>query len=134
MKRIRKALAMAAGLIGLSIAMGLSLAQSAGDAEVYFVANRTDRAQEIQSRFRVDGKEAELWRPDTGVIEPADYTIADGHTTVPLHLKKRESVFVVFRISAESPSRAMPPVTATTLATMSGPWDVSFRNISKDKC
>ena len=58
------------------------------------------------------GKEAELWHPDTAKIEPADYTIADGRTTVPLHLAERESVFVVFRRTAAAPSRALPRIAA----------------------
>jgi hypothetical protein len=97
-----------------------------GDADIYFVANRTDSPQEIEARFRVEGKEAELWHPDTGGIEPAGYSIADGRTTVPLHLEARESVFVVFRRAAASPSRALPARTTTTLATLNGPWDVVF--------
>jgi hypothetical protein len=96
------------------------------DADIYFVANRTDRPQEVESRFRVEGKEAELWHPNTGEIKPAAYTIADGRTTVPLHLEPRESVFVVFRRNAVSPSRTLPPVTTTTLATLDGPWEVVF--------
>ena len=75
------------------------------DADIYFVANRRDRAQEIGARFRVAGKEAELWHPDTGDIEPASYTIENGRTTVPLRLEPRESVFVVFRLPAAHPSR-----------------------------
>jgi len=97
-----------------------------GDTNIYFVANRTDSPQDIQSRFRVEEKEAELWYPDTGAIEPAGYTIADGRTTVPLHLDPRETVFVVFRQPVESPSRILAPVTATILATLHGPWDVAF--------
>ena len=73
----------------------------AGDADIYFVANQTDRPQAIEARFRVAGKEAELWHPDTGAIEPADYSIADGRTTVPLHLAPRESVFVVFSAGSQ---------------------------------
>ncbi len=45
------------------------------DAEIYYVSNQTDRAQEIQARFRVAGKEAERWHPDTGTTEPAAYSI-----------------------------------------------------------
>jgi len=97
-----------------------------GDTDFYFVANRTDRPLDFQARFRVDGKEAELWHPDTGEIEPASYNIADGRTTVPLHLAERESVFVVFRRAASSPSRTLQREIKTTLATVSGPWDVSF--------
>jgi hypothetical protein len=96
------------------------------DADIYFVANRRDRAQEIGARFRVAGKEAELWHPDTGDIEPASYTIENGRTTVPLHLEPRESVFVVFRLPAANPSRTLPPITSKTVATVTGSWDVSF--------
>src|SRR5208282_4209345 len=96
------------------------------DADIYFVANRRDRAQEIGARFRVAGKEAELWHPDTGDIEPASYTIENGRTTVPLHLEPRESVFVVFRLPAANPSRTLPPIASQTVATVTGPWDISF--------
>jgi hypothetical protein len=98
----------------------------AGGADIYFIANRTDRSQEIYARFRVDGKEAELWRPDTGAIEPVGYSIAGGRTTVPLQLDPRESVFVVFRRAATTPSRTLPSMTVTTLATLTGPWDLTF--------
>jgi hypothetical protein len=98
----------------------------AGDADIYFVANRTDRSQDIQARFRVDGKEAELWHPDTGMSEPAYYSIANGRTTVPLHLAERESVFVVLRRAAAAPSRTLPHPQLTTLATVNGSWDVNF--------
>jgi hypothetical protein len=94
--------------------------------DIYFVANRTDRPQQFESRFRVEGREAEWWHPDTGVVEPAGYTIADGRTAVPLRLEPRESVFVVFRRHAVSPSRALNPQSAATLATLDGPWEVTF--------
>jgi hypothetical protein len=97
-----------------------------GDADIYFVANRTDLKQDINARFRVSGKEAELWHADTGEIEPAEFNIADGRTTVPLHLAERESVFVVFRRAAASSARTLPRSTVTTLATIDGPWTVNF--------
>jgi hypothetical protein len=98
----------------------------AGDTDIYFLANRTDRAQDFAARFRVSGKEAELWHSDTGAVEPAGYAMADGRTTVPLHLAERESVFVVFRRATTVPSRSLPRVQTTTLATVDGPWDLSF--------
>ena len=97
-----------------------------GDADIYFVANQTDRPQDINTRFRVSGKEAELWHADTGEIEPAEFSIAGGRTTVPLHLAERESVFVVFRRGAASSDRTLPRATVTTLATIDGPWTASF--------
>ena len=98
----------------------------AGDADIYYLANRTDRPQDIQARFRVAGKEAELWHPDTGQVEPAEYVITQDRTTVPLHLAEREAVFVVFRQAAGSPSRTLPRPETTVAATVDGPWDVSF--------
>jgi alpha-L-rhamnosidase len=98
----------------------------AGEADIYFVANRTDRPLDTEARFRVAGREAELWHPDTGTTEPAGYSADDGRATVPLHLAPRESVFVVFRRASSSPSRAAPSVKSETLATVAGPWEVSF--------
>jgi hypothetical protein len=98
----------------------------AGDTDIYFVANRTDAAEDMEARFRVSGKQAELWHPDSGAIEPAEFAIADGRTTVPLHLAEREAVFVVFRRAATSPTRTLPRPTSTVMTTVSGPWDVSF--------
>jgi hypothetical protein len=97
-----------------------------GETDIYFVANRADRAQDLEVRFRVGGKEAELWHADTGTNEPAGYSIVDGRTTVPLHLEERESVFVVFRRPAASLSRVIVPARLSPLAALSGPWEVSF--------
>ncbi len=96
------------------------------DAEIYFVANRSDRAQDLEARFRVAGREAELWHPDTGAIEPAGYASAAGQTVVPLQLAEREAVFVVFRHPSSAPVRVVPRTEDTVLATVEGPWDVSF--------
>jgi hypothetical protein len=97
-----------------------------GDAALYFVANQNERAEDVETRFRVDGKAPELWHPDTGAIEPAAYTIENGRTTVPLHLDPYGSVFVVFRQAATASSRALPRPASTLLATLAGPWEVSF--------
>ncbi|HVS71798.1 MAG TPA: glycosyl hydrolase, partial [Phycisphaerae bacterium] len=97
-----------------------------GDADIYFVANRSDQPQDIQGRFRVEGKEAEIWHPDTGKAEPASYQIADGMTTVPLHLNQRQSVFVVFRHPAASPTRSIPAPAFATIGEVGGAWDLAF--------
>lgn len=102
------------------------LHRRAADADIFFVANRTDRKQDFDVRFRVSGKEAELWHADTGEIEPIEFSIADGCTTVPLHLAERESVFVVFRRATSASEQTLPRATATTVATIAGPWTVSF--------
>lgn len=96
------------------------------NADIYYIANLTDATQEVQARFRISGREAELWHPDTGQIEPASYRIVEDRTIVPLHLSPRESLFVVFRRDASSLTCTLPQRTATTLATVNGPWDVTF--------
>ena len=98
----------------------------AGEADIYFVVNRSDYPHEIDVRFRVSGKEAETWHADTGAIEQTDYNSTDGRITVPLHLSARESLFVVFRRPAATPARSLPRANATTLAIVGGPWAISF--------
>lgn len=96
------------------------------NADIYFVANQKERAERFETSYRVDGKEAELWHPDTGLIEPAAYRIENGRTVVPLDLDPDGSVFVVFRRAAAAPSRTLPQTVTTALATIGGPWLVSF--------
>ena len=97
-----------------------------GDIDIYYVANLTDRAQALDARFRVRGKEAELWHPDTGEIEPAGYASAGDQTIVPLRMDERELAFVVFRKTAAAPSRIIAPENVARLAGLTGPWEVSF--------
>ncbi len=96
------------------------------DAEIYFVANQNNRPEDVLAAFRVEGREAELWHPDTGSLESAEYKIDGGATTVPLHFGPSGSVFVVFRKAAASPSRTLPHPSTTQLATVQGPWQVTF--------
>jgi len=96
------------------------------DGDLYFVDNRNDRDESLDASFRVTGKEAELWHADTGSMQPASFTIANGRITVPLHLEPWGTVFVVFRKPAKNSSRTLPKNVETTLATIEGPWDLSF--------
>jgi hypothetical protein len=102
------------------------LHRHAGDVEMYFVANQKPQVEDLETRFRVDGKEAELWHPDTGLMEPAEYKIENGRTVVPLRLDPYASIFVVFRHSASAPSRTLPHPLNSQLAVVTGPWQVSF--------
>ena len=97
------------------------------DGEIYWVNNRKDRVEEIAATFRVTGKEAELWHPETGKTEPASYRIADGRTTVPLRLHPHEAVFVIFRKPATTQTRTLPKQVENFLATLDGAWDVQFQ-------
>jgi hypothetical protein len=96
------------------------------DGDLYFVDNRNDRDEVLDASFRVTGKEAELWHPDTGKTESVSFQIANGRTTVPLHLEPWGTVFVVFRKAARNSSRTLPKKDETILTTIEGPWNVSF--------
>jgi hypothetical protein len=124
------------------------------DAEIYFVANQADAPVQLDARFRVSGKDVQIWRPMDGMmttnkpgntagyttvaridqrtgnrqpgIQPALYATESGFTVVPLNLAERESVFVVFRNAAPAAARSAPVATETKLATLAGPWTVTF--------
>ena len=96
------------------------------DGDLYYVDSRNDHDEILEASFRVTGKEAELWHADTGMIEPASFQIANGRTTVPFHLEPWGTMLVVFRKTASTSSRRLSPVVETTLATVEGPWDLSF--------
>jgi hypothetical protein len=94
--------------------------------DIYYVANLSDRPVELQTRFRVRGRQAELWRPDSGEISPTN-SINDGdRTMVPLNLDPNETLFVAFRDGTDEALTAAPTPQRTKLADVSGEWDVSF--------
>jgi hypothetical protein len=67
-------------------------------ADLYFVANRQRRAEDLSVSFRVDGRQPELWNAETGeVVDAPVFTSDAGRTRVALHLDPAQSVFVVFR-------------------------------------
>jgi hypothetical protein len=96
--------------------------------DIYWVNNRKNRVEDVDATFRVDGREAEIWHPESGETEPASYSIINGSTNVKLHLQPNDAVFVVFRNKAREKSREIPAVNETTIATITGPWNISFQS------
>jgi hypothetical protein len=59
-----------------------------GEADIYFVCNRSDSWENISPTFRVAGKSPEIWLPDTGEMRHCPVSAEkDGRTTVPLQLE-----------------------------------------------
>ncbi len=74
-----------------------------GEADIYFVANREDRAVEANCTFRVSGKTPELWDPLTGEMRALpEFAARDGRTTVPMRF---EAGAVVLRRVPKSRAR-----------------------------
>jgi hypothetical protein len=77
----------------------------------------------------VDGKQPELWWPDTGRTELATaYEMKNGCTTLPLRFDPGGSMFVVFRSSRLAPRDAGKKDVLSRIerTTLSGPWEVTF--------
>ena len=101
-----------------------------GNADIYFVVNRTASPMSAKCQFRVSGKQPELWNPVTARIgDAAAFSQGDGITSLPLELAPHESVFVVFRraiqVDAKGKEAAQEPI-AQKLETIRGPWTVRF--------
>jgi hypothetical protein len=96
------------------------------DADIYYITSSADRPLELDVRFRAGQREPEIWRPETGRIEQASYTVDSLRTRVHLSMTEHDAFFVVFRRGVEKDSRVLPAVTRTTLATVAGPWRVAF--------
>ena len=97
------------------------------DGEFYWVSHRNARTETVDASFRVQGKAPELWRADTGQVEPAAYRIENGRTIVSLTLDPNDAVFVVFRKASTAPSRTIASPVETRLAAIEGPWNVAFQ-------
>ena len=102
----------------------------AAGTDIYLVSSRWDPQEKIVAKFRVAGKQPELWDPITGEIRDARaFRQQDGLTIVPLEFNPRGSVFVVFRKSISSNASGQATTNYSkfvTVQNLSGPWVVSF--------
>ena len=101
-----------------------------GESDVYFVTNQTTERQIINARFRISGKQPELWNALTGEIREAKaFTQKEGLTTVPLTLEPYGAIMVVFNteISESKNGGATRNYSVfETLKEISGEWTVHF--------
>ncbi|WP_188770990.1 glycosyl hydrolase [Novosphingobium endophyticum] len=95
--------------------------------DIYYLTSPQTNGQDIEARFRVTGKQPELWHPETGESEPVSYRIENGETVVPLSLQPDDAVFVVFRNDARATSLTVKNPALKSRATIAGPWTVAFQ-------
>jgi hypothetical protein len=95
--------------------------------EFYWINNRSDKNENIEATFRVTGKTAEIWHPETGIMEQSSYDFRDGRTHVPLHLAPNDAVFVVFKENTIKPSRIIPQPKETIVNEMESNWKLGFQ-------
>jgi hypothetical protein len=98
----------------------------AGDSDSYFIATSSDQASTESYTFRVTGKQAELWNPETGEVQPLS-TSPSGphHTQATIMLSPKGSTFVVFRPGTPL---ADSPIARSEQSTreIKGPWTLVF--------
>lgn len=69
---------------------------------VFFIVNQEDEPVYGEGAFHLTGKSVELWCPETGEVKKRGmYAEEEGYTKVPLHLKARQAVFVVFDVTPQ---------------------------------
>ena len=102
--------------------------RTAGDMEIYFVANRAEQAVAANCAFRVAGRQPELWQPVTGERRALpDFAVKAGRTTLALRFEPLESYFIVFRKSANAPANNLHNFAEVqTVQEITGPWQVAF--------
>ncbi|MBN2180390.1 MAG: hypothetical protein JW715_00645 [Sedimentisphaerales bacterium] len=103
---------------------------SGEDAEMYFVCNQTDQKQAVICRFRVTGRQPELWNPITGDIRQARaFNQTDGRTELPLSFSPYGSWFVIFKDSIPATKQGTASTNAfryEPVFSVEGPWEVCF--------
>lgn len=104
--------------------------RSAKDAEIYFVANRTNQTLTRDFTFRVAGKLPEIWDATTGKMLTAKaYYQSNGSTTIPLEFNTFGTYFIVFRTPINSAMKGNSTKNfplLTEVKKLEGPWEVSF--------
>ena len=98
-----------------------------GNDDYYFVSNQKHENTEAKCRFRVSGKQPEIWDPTNGTITDAtNWTMfEDGTTEVQLDMDPAGAVFVVFRKPTSAKGLSTPKPTFNQIA-IDGKWTVTF--------
>ncbi len=104
--------------------------RSAGEAEIYFLANTSNRRQVARAVFRRHGRpelRPEWWNPMTGSVTPAD-VLSEGEdgTTVPLEIEPYGSRLLVFTNRSLARRIAQAPAIIPSPVDLSAGWRVSF--------
>jgi hypothetical protein len=101
------------------------------NADIYFVANKTNQSFHSNCTFRVDGALAELWDPLTGKTRGLpEFSQSNGQTTIPLNFDAYQSFFIVFDRSGavvqmnHVNQKNFSPI--SEIQTLESPWGVSF--------
>lgn len=104
----------------------LSLHRRAGDADIFFLSNRDDRAVTAPVAFRISGRAPEWWSAEDGKSRPLSYKLDGEVTRVSVPLEAKGAGFVLFRKPAAGSSLTVAEQRTVSEKALNGPWDVAF--------
>ena len=102
-----------------------------GDADIYFVRNKSLEPVAADCLFRVKGRAPQLWDPADGSTTPVlTYQAVNGGTRLPLDMPPGGSVFVVFDQhglnNAKKQVNEIKPADLPAPRVLGGEWTVAF--------
>jgi hypothetical protein len=104
----------------------------AGDADIYYIGNLTDKVQNVSVSLRISGKLPELWNAENGEKRTLENWTDDGRrTVVHLTLLPCQSRFIVMRRWAtaketEEGRSVKPEMYKSSELPVEGKWSVHF--------
>jgi hypothetical protein len=102
--------------------------RSTGEAEIYFLANTSNKQQNVKATFRQSGLKPEWWDPFSGSVTPATVAASAeaGTTTVALDLEPYGSRVLVFTRRTLPSPQVNNSTSVQVSIDLSNGWRVSF--------
>ncbi|MGN7514807.1 MAG: glycosyl hydrolase [Allomuricauda sp.] len=98
-----------------------------GGLDMYWVDSRSDGYNQAELSFRIAGRAPKIWHPQTGEVYDVSWRVEDGRTVIPFDFAPWEAFFIVFEEETNENEHVVPKPTNTELATVDGPWEVTFQ-------
>ena len=102
--------------------------RTAGDGDIWFIANRTDKSIAGTISLRTSARKPELWFADTGKIAATSYTMSNGRTAIPLVLAEHGAIFIVARSPTATTKATVPAIKEKVVVNLSDRWHLRFQD------
>ncbi|ACL41491.1 glycoside hydrolase family 2 sugar binding [Pseudarthrobacter chlorophenolicus A6] len=103
------------------------------NAELYFVSNQRERAEQVSASFRGTATAAECWDPVAASRTPIAFRPEAGRTAVELQLEPFGSAFVLLHRTGGATVNVSDTSEEIAAAhTLEGPWEVTFDGDGQD--
>lgn len=101
-----------------------------GGSDLYFISNQTEEVKTIETVFRIEGRQPELWDALTGEIrEVKAFSQQNGRIMVPLTLEPYGSIIVLFNREIDRTVQGSEKTNYpgyTSVQELDGSWSVYF--------